>query len=80
MTDDVPFEVCPQQRAPMTYCATTLLIARGAYQAAAKMYPDELIELRQGTCVMREGDWRQSSRRHPWVSSQYLVRREPAPL
>jgi hypothetical protein len=29
-----------------------LLIARGSYQAAAKMYPDELIELRQGARVI----------------------------
>jgi hypothetical protein len=32
--------------------AMNLLIARAAYQAAAKMYPDELIELRQGTRII----------------------------
>jgi hypothetical protein len=34
--------------------ATNLLIARGVYQAAAKMYPDELIELRQGARVIEK--------------------------
>jgi hypothetical protein len=33
--------------------ATNLLIA-GVYQAAAKMYPDELIELRQGARVIEK--------------------------
>jgi hypothetical protein len=31
-----------------------LLIARGAYQAGAKMYPDELIELRDGARVIEK--------------------------
>jgi mRNA-degrading endonuclease HigB of HigAB toxin-antitoxin module len=30
------------------------LIARAAYQAAAKMYPDELIALRQGARVVEK--------------------------
>jgi hypothetical protein len=34
--------------------ATNLLIARGVYQAAAKMYPDELIEQRQGARVIEK--------------------------
>jgi hypothetical protein len=29
-----------------------LLIARGAYREAARMYPDELIELRQGARII----------------------------
>jgi hypothetical protein len=33
--------------------ATNLLIT-GVYQAAAKMYPDELIELRQGARVIEK--------------------------
>ena len=32
--------------------AANLLIARGAYAAAVKMYPDEVIELRQGARVV----------------------------
>jgi hypothetical protein len=34
--------------------AMNLLIARGAYQAAAKMYPEDLIELRQGARVIEK--------------------------
>jgi hypothetical protein len=34
--------------------ATNQLIARGVYQVAAKMYPDELIELRQGARVIEK--------------------------
>jgi hypothetical protein len=34
--------------------ATNLLIARGVYQATAKMYPDELIELLQGARVIEK--------------------------
>jgi hypothetical protein len=34
--------------------AVNLLIARGAYQAAAKMYPEDLIELRQGARVIEK--------------------------
>jgi hypothetical protein len=32
--------------------AVNLLVARGAYGAAARMYPEDLIELRQGARVM----------------------------
>jgi hypothetical protein len=32
--------------------AVNLLIARGAYREAARMYPDELIELRQGARII----------------------------
>jgi hypothetical protein len=31
-----------------------LVIARGAYREAARMYPDELIELRQGARVIEK--------------------------
>jgi hypothetical protein len=34
--------------------ATNLLIARGVYQEAAKMYPDEPIELRQDAGVIEK--------------------------
>ena len=32
--------------------STTVPIARGAYEAAVKMYPGEVIELRQGARVV----------------------------
>jgi hypothetical protein len=33
-------------------CADNLLIARGDYRGAARLYPDELIELGQGERVI----------------------------
>jgi hypothetical protein len=33
-------------------CAMNLLIARGAYREAARMSPEDLIELRQGARVI----------------------------
>jgi hypothetical protein len=36
--------------------ATNLLIARGAYREAAGMYPDELIQLRQGARVVERSE------------------------
>jgi hypothetical protein len=32
--------------------AVNLLIARGAYRAAARLYPEDLIELRQGVRII----------------------------
>jgi hypothetical protein len=47
MTDDLPFKVVRSNGTDEVLArATNLLIARGAYQAAARMYPDELIVLR----------------------------------
>jgi hypothetical protein len=34
--------------------AVSLFIARGAYRAAVPMYPDDLIELRQGAHVIEK--------------------------
>jgi hypothetical protein len=34
--------------------AVNLLIARGAYREAARMYPEDLIELRQGARVIEK--------------------------
>jgi hypothetical protein len=31
-----------------------MLIARGAYRAAARMYPEDLIELRQGARIIEK--------------------------
>jgi hypothetical protein len=34
--------------------AMNLLIARGAYREAARMYPEDLIELRQGARIIEK--------------------------
>jgi hypothetical protein len=34
--------------------AVNMLIARGAYREAARMYPEDLIELRQGARIMEK--------------------------
>jgi hypothetical protein len=36
------------------FLGRTLLSARGAYREAARMYPDELIQLRQGARVIEK--------------------------
>jgi len=53
MTDELPFKVVrSNSHDELLAQAVNLLIARGAYQAAAKMYPDELIELRQAARII----------------------------
>jgi hypothetical protein len=55
ITEDLPFKVVRSNGTDEVLArATHLLIARGAYQAAAKMYPDELIELRQGARIVEK--------------------------
>lgn len=36
--------------------ASNLIIARGAFGAAAGMYPEDLIELRQGARIVQKSD------------------------
>jgi hypothetical protein len=49
MTDDLPFKVVRSNDADDELAGVSnLLIARGAYRVAGRLYPDELIELRQG--------------------------------
>jgi hypothetical protein len=38
--------------------AVNMLIARGAYRAAVRMYPEDLIELRQGARIIERSKWR----------------------
>jgi hypothetical protein len=53
MTDELRFKVVrSNSHDELLAQAVNLLIARGAYQAAAKMHPDELIELRQAARVI----------------------------
>jgi hypothetical protein len=49
MTDDRRFKVVRSNGADEVLArAVNLLIARGAYRETARLYPDDLIELRQG--------------------------------
>jgi hypothetical protein len=49
MTDELPFKVVRSNGTDEVLArAINMLITRGAYREAARMYPDELIELRQG--------------------------------
>jgi hypothetical protein len=49
MTDEPPFRVVRSNSDDETLArCTNLPIAQAGYQAAAKMYPEDLIELRQG--------------------------------
>jgi hypothetical protein len=53
MIDELPFKVVRSNGTEEFLArAINLLIARGAYQAAAKMYPNELIELRQSVRIV----------------------------
>jgi hypothetical protein len=57
MTENLPFKVVRSNGTDEFQArAMNLLVARGAYQAAAKMNPDELIELRQGARII-EKSW-----------------------
>jgi hypothetical protein len=54
MTDELPFgRQIKRPRRCFSACHEPA-IARGAYQAAAKMYPDDLIELRQGARIVEK--------------------------
>jgi hypothetical protein len=53
MIDELPFKVVRSNGTDEVLPrAVNLLIARGAYHVAARLYPDELIELRQGARVI----------------------------
>jgi hypothetical protein len=53
MSADLPFRVVRSNSHHETLArGTYLTIAQAAYRAAARMYPDELIELRQGAHVI----------------------------
>jgi hypothetical protein len=53
MTDELPFKVVRSNRHDELLAqAANLLIARGAYRAAVRMYPEDLTELRQGAHVI----------------------------
>jgi hypothetical protein len=55
MTEDLPFKVVRSNGTDEVMArAMNLLIARGAYREAARIYPDELIELRQGARVIEK--------------------------
>jgi len=55
MADDLPFKVVRSHESDndeVLARAANLKIARGAYSVAARMYPDDLIELRQGARIV----------------------------
>jgi hypothetical protein len=53
MTDDLPFKVVrSNSHDELLAQAVDLIIALGAYRAAAAKYPEELIELRAGARVI----------------------------
>jgi hypothetical protein len=54
MSADLPFRVVRSNSDETLARCTNLPIAQAAYEAAAKMYPDELIELRQGARVIEK--------------------------
>jgi hypothetical protein len=55
MIDELPFKVVRSNGTDEVLArAMNLLIARGAYREAARMYPDELIELRQGARIIEQ--------------------------
>jgi hypothetical protein len=55
MTDDLPFKVArSNSHDGLLARAVNLLIARAAYREAARMYPGDLIELRQGARLIEK--------------------------
>jgi len=53
--DDLPFKVVRSNGSDELLArATNMVIAKGAYSAAAQMYPDDKIELRQGARVIEK--------------------------
>jgi hypothetical protein len=55
MTDDLPFKVVRSNGTDEVLVrAMNLLIARGAYREAARLYPEDLIEPRQGARIVEK--------------------------
>jgi hypothetical protein len=55
MTDDLPFRVVRSNGTDEVLVrAMNLLIARGAYREAARLYPEDLIEPRQGARIVEK--------------------------
>jgi hypothetical protein len=55
MIDELPFKVVRGNGSHEVLArAVNLLIARGAYREAARMYPEDLIELRQGARIVEK--------------------------
>jgi hypothetical protein len=55
MSEDLPFKIVRSNGTDEVLArAVNLLIARGAYREAARMYPEDLIELRQGARVIEK--------------------------
>jgi hypothetical protein len=55
MSEDLPFKVVRSNGTDEVLArAMNLLIARGAYREAARIYPEDLIELRQGTRLIEK--------------------------
>jgi hypothetical protein len=55
MNEDLPFKVVRGNGTDEVLArAMNLLIARGAYREAARIYPDDLIELRQGARLIEK--------------------------
>jgi hypothetical protein len=57
MSDNLPFKVVrphDHDHDEVLARAINLLVARGAYRQAARLYPDDLIELRQGARVIEK--------------------------
>jgi hypothetical protein len=55
MSEDRPFKVVRSNGTDEVLArAVNLLIARGAYREAARIYPEDLIELRQGARLIEK--------------------------
>jgi hypothetical protein len=55
ITDELPFKVVRSNGTDEVLArAMNLLIARGAYREAARIYPEDLIELRQGARIIEK--------------------------
>jgi hypothetical protein len=55
MTDELPFKVVRSNGTDEVLArAGQMLIAPGAYRAAVRMYPEDLIQLRQGARVIEK--------------------------
>jgi hypothetical protein len=52
MSEELPFSVVRSNGTDEVLARAVNMLPRGAYREAAKMYPDELIELRQGARVI----------------------------
>jgi hypothetical protein len=52
--DELPFKVVRSNGTDEVLARAMNLCARGAYREAARLYPDELIELRQGARVIEK--------------------------